>query len=185
MLSSTDITDSAFVSWNVRTSPRRASVCGGRRNTDFPSSSTSPRSPRTKPVTTLKSVDLPAPFGPISAVIEPSATSKVTSSTAAIAPKRLDTFRTLSSASAGTERQLLALAEQALRPEHDQQHQDRADDHEAHRGDARVAQRQVDVPRRLEHEDEEERADDHAEVAAEPAEDHDHEPVRGQDRIEV
>ena len=80
---------SAFVSWKVRTIPRRAIACGLCRKIERPSRRTSPRSARSKPVTTLKSVDLPAPFGPISAVIEPSATSNVTSLTAAEPPEPL------------------------------------------------------------------------------------------------
>src|SRR5215207_9157011 len=169
MLSRTDITDRAFVNWNVLTIPRRASTCGLRRKIDLPSNSMSPLSPRSNPVTPLKSVDLPAPFGPISAVSEPSATSNVASSTAAIPPKRFETRRTLSrgvravGTSATTERKLFLRAEQALGTEDDQQHQDEADDHEPERGDAGVRQREVEVARRLEHEDERERRHHHSE----------------------
>jgi len=41
------------------------------------------------PLTTLKSVVLPAPFGPISPVIEPSPTDSVHSASASTPPKRL------------------------------------------------------------------------------------------------
>src|SRR5438552_10244409 len=45
----------------------------------------------------LKSVVLPAPFGPISPAMRPGATSKDTPSSATMPPKRTDTSRTLSS----------------------------------------------------------------------------------------
>ena len=48
-----------------RARPAR-SRCAGSRSIRRPSSSTTPESPRRKPATMLKSVDLPAPFGPIS-----------------------------------------------------------------------------------------------------------------------
>ena len=96
---------------------------------------------------TLKNVVLPAPFGPIRAVIEPSATSSVAPSTARIPPKRLTTSRASKiappllracavAAAAGpsvTEHHLLALAEHPLRPEGHQQDQHQADDREAKR----------------------------------------------------
>ena len=44
------------------------------------------------PATMLNSVDLPAPFGPISPVIEPFSTFSEQSSTASKLPKRLLTF---------------------------------------------------------------------------------------------
>src|SRR5438876_4600040 len=53
------------------------------------------------PVTRLKSVVLPAPFGPISPTISPASTSSDTSSTATMPPNRFVTFCTVSSAIAG------------------------------------------------------------------------------------
>src|SRR6185437_4140868 len=50
----------------------------------------------------LNSVDLPAPFGPISAVSEPAGTSKVTSRTAATPPNDFDTPFSRSTAGASS-----------------------------------------------------------------------------------
>ena len=131
----TDITDSALVNWNVLTIPSCAIRCGLNPRTESPSRSTSPPSPRSKPVMTLKSVDLPAPFGPMSAVSEPRRTSKVAPLTAMTPPKLLETFCTERRVlvSAGTKVELLALAEQSLGPEDDERHQHESQDHEAKR----------------------------------------------------
>ena len=85
-------------------------------------------------------MDLPAPFGPISAVIVRGATSKVARSTARTPANRFVTERTSSSgvSPAGTKSQLLSLAEDPLGAEDHECHQDGTDDHEAQRGHARV-----------------------------------------------
>ena len=54
----------ALVSWNVRTMPRRASLCGDVPATGAPSNVHCPWSASSKPVSRLKNVVLPAPFGP-------------------------------------------------------------------------------------------------------------------------
>jgi hypothetical protein len=70
MLSSTVIASSVLVSWNVRTTRSAAIACAGRPAISRPSKTTRPESPRVNPATMSKRVDLPAPFGPISAVID-------------------------------------------------------------------------------------------------------------------
>src|SRR5262245_2838824 len=108
-----------------------------------------PVSGRSNPVSRLKNVVLPAPLGPISAVIAPRCTSTWSTLTATRPPKWRVTpsattigsgFPTpgLCSTSAnspfvaepglstGIERQLPSVAENALRPEDHQQHQDQA-----------------------------------------------------------
>src|SRR5688572_14081515 len=96
---------------------------------------------------TLKNVVLPAPLGPISAVIEPSATSSVAPSTAKRPPKCLTTSsvsrigapldapvaRAEGAVASFTEHHLLALAEHSLRPERHQQDQDQPNQDEADR----------------------------------------------------
>ena len=52
--------------WKVLASPARPRRCGLQRVMSRPSSSTEPSSGKSKPVRTLTSVDLPAPFGPMS-----------------------------------------------------------------------------------------------------------------------
>src|SRR5579862_1473539 len=73
--------------WNVRAMPRRARWYGGRPVMSSPSITTLPRVGRCRPVTTLKSVVLPAPLGPINPVIRPPSASIDTSSTATRPPK--------------------------------------------------------------------------------------------------
>src|SRR5262249_59394819 len=64
----------------------------------------SPASGASRPLTTSKSVVLPAPFGPIRPVIEPRATSRLAPSSACKPPKRFSTERTVSSGSATRDR---------------------------------------------------------------------------------
>src|SRR3954452_5039149 len=155
-----------FVSWNVRTMPRAAIRWGGTPSIDLPSNDQSPASGLSKPVIRLKKVVLPAPLGPIRAVIEPRWTSTRSTSTAVMPPK----FRRTPSAarigsgfctpgwgetpasaaratravsdmlgavtgSASIECHLLAVAEDALRPERHQQHEQQPHQHEHHRAD--------------------------------------------------
>ena len=73
MLSITGIAASAFVIWKVRTIPRRAIAYGRLAEDRIAREASRPRRrPGRSPVITLKKVVLPAPFGPISAVIDPS-----------------------------------------------------------------------------------------------------------------
>ena len=68
--------------WNVRESPARPRLCGLQRVTSRPSSSTEPASGKSKPERTFTSVDLPAPFGPISPTTSCRRSSSVTSRSA-------------------------------------------------------------------------------------------------------
>src|SRR5581483_3278737 len=132
---------------------------------------------------TLKNVVLPAPLGPIRAVIEPSSTSQVAPSTARMPANRLTTpsarkMHPLAPPSF-TEHHLLALAEDALGPEGHDQDERHAEDGEAKRGDADVGEgrvRQIEVERGLEDRPEDPGADEDAPVAGEAAEDE--HPVR-------
>src|SRR4051812_9648622 len=86
MFSITDSSASDFVSWKVRTMPMRATLYDGVPATSRPSSCQVPSSGLSKPVRRLNSVVLPAPFGPISAVIAPRCTSMWSTSTATRPP---------------------------------------------------------------------------------------------------
>src|SRR5207247_1625533 len=85
---------------------------------------------------TLNRVVLPAPFGPISAVIDPSLTSRVAPSTARMPPNRLTTCsasrigRPLPKPASITKHHLLPLAKDSLRAECHEENQDDADDDE-------------------------------------------------------
>ena len=85
-LSSTSSSLSGRVVWKTVASPRRALRCGGHRVTSRPATRTVPSSTAWNPETHPSSVDLPAPFGPMRQVSEPSAIPSETSSTAATAP---------------------------------------------------------------------------------------------------
>src|SRR5690349_25059666 len=103
---------------------------GGRPAISWPSKQIRPASGRRNPLTRLNSVVLPAPFGPMSAVIEPRLTSKPALSTACRPPKR---FRTPSTTriglwGSGVEIELLLLAEQPLWTERHERHDQEADD---------------------------------------------------------
>ena len=71
MLSITVSRDRLLVSWKVRTIPLRARRCGGVLVIVAPAKVHVPPSALSKPLRTLKNVDLPAPLGPMSAVIAP------------------------------------------------------------------------------------------------------------------
>src|ERR1700693_5252160 len=77
--------------WKVLAIPRRATSCGLRPVTDRPSRSTDPKVGRNNPVTQLKSVVLPAPFGPMRANTWPLGTWNETLLTATRPPKLLVT----------------------------------------------------------------------------------------------
>src|SRR4051812_9209317 len=76
----------------------RQTVSGGVRSIERPSNRTCPRVGLSAPATRLKHVVLPAPFGPISAVMRPGASAKLTSLTATNPWKDLVRFFTSSSA---------------------------------------------------------------------------------------
>src|SRR5919109_3048446 len=114
---------------------------------------------------TLKKVVLPAPLGPISAVIEPSRTPRVARSTARMPPKRLTTpsaskIVPLPRTGAGalavgagsvTEDHLLSLPERTLGPEGHQADEHETDDDEPQGGDLRLGERQLEKAQSLEH----------------------------------
>ena len=66
--------------------PSCAARAGSAIRTFSPKTSIVPSSGRVTPLTIFTSVDLPAPFSPISACAAPSAISKVTPSSARVAP---------------------------------------------------------------------------------------------------
>src|SRR5690348_6839065 len=71
-----------LVRWNERPMPMPQMRCGGTPVMSRPPSSTRPAVGCKCPVMRLNSVDLPAPFGPMTAAIWPSATARLTSATA-------------------------------------------------------------------------------------------------------
>src|SRR2546428_259202 len=71
-----------LVRWNERPMPRRQTSCGASPVMSRPFRTTVPASGRRSPVTRLKNVVLPAPFGPMIAAIWPRATPSVTPATA-------------------------------------------------------------------------------------------------------
>src|SRR6188472_4691973 len=79
--------------WYVRARPSFARYRAGRLVTSSPKSSTVPADAGRSPQMTLKSVVLPAPFGPRIARRSPAGTSIVTSRTAWSPPKRRPTPR--------------------------------------------------------------------------------------------
>src|SRR5215208_936850 len=148
-----------------------------------PSSLIAPPSARSNPETTSKSVDLPAPFGPIKAVIDPRSTARLAPSIARTPPYRFSTPSTSRMASL-TEQHLLLRAENSLRPKGHQQDEHEPDDDEADRRHLVRRERQLDVARALEHRHQDHGAEDHADVAPEAAENHDHEAEDREDRVE-
>src|SRR5882757_2794697 len=69
--------------------PAARDAVGSAKVTGFPSSSTVPPSIDNAPMSTLSSVDLPAPFSPISAVTSPARKSTLTSRSACTGPNCL------------------------------------------------------------------------------------------------
>ena len=89
--SSTVMLSKLRTTWNVRAMPARAHATGPIPLTRLPASRTSPRSGDTSPPIELNRLVLPAPFGPISPNISPSATENVTSTLAATPPNVFET----------------------------------------------------------------------------------------------
>src|SRR5919106_42312 len=130
-----------------------------------------PASARMKPVMTLNSVVLPAPFGPINAVIEARRTSSVAPSIAWMPPKALETRSTSRiRPSSVTEHHLPALAEHSLWPERHEEDEQEADEHEAQGGDLLGGKRQLEEARGLQQRPQHERAQRDAGVARQAAE---------------
>ena len=82
--------------WKVRAMPALAASEGDSLVMSWPSKNTRPWVTDCSRLTTLNSVVLPAPFGPMSAVISPSRTSMLTSFTALRPPNWTVTFSTRS-----------------------------------------------------------------------------------------
>ena len=79
--------------WNVRAMPRPTIALGRRPTMLWPSKRISPWSGASSPVTTLKKVVFPAPFGPIRPTIERGGMTRSTLLTATSPPKALVTPR--------------------------------------------------------------------------------------------
>src|SRR6516225_4084990 len=161
--------------------PRRASRYGGSPVTSSPAYRTLPALGLRKPEITENSVVLPAPFGPISAVIRPASADTEAALTASKPPNRRDTPSTESSGSAtgrlpdrraqfGAAQQISARVgegtEEAARREADDQHEHRTVDHQIEPG--RVAGHKLDA---FAHELHDERASQGAEHRADAADD--------------
>ena len=86
MFSMTVSLDSTLVSWNVRTMPIRDTLYAGTLFSEVPLKDQVPSLGRSKPVSRLKKVVLPAPLGPISAVMTPRWISTCCTSTAVRPP---------------------------------------------------------------------------------------------------
>src|SRR3712207_518172 len=176
MFCSTVSRDSALVSWNVRTTPSRATWCGASLPSGRPSKDHEPVLGWSKPVSRLNSVALPAPLGPIRPVMPLRCTSRWSTDTAVRPPKvRVTPSTTMAGSglatptsqgtsrsaarasrrgarpvaagsrdaacapcgagwpavgSAGIEHHLSSVAEDALWPEDQQQHESEPDEHE-------------------------------------------------------
>src|SRR5215813_2017938 len=85
-----------LVRWKERPMPSRQRSCGAMPVMSRPFNTTSPASGRRWPVMRLNRVVLPAPLGPMIALIEPGATVKLTPLTARKPPKLLVMPRTSS-----------------------------------------------------------------------------------------
>jgi len=88
--STTEISGKMLVIWNVLATPRRLMISGDRPVMSSPRKRTRPAVGAWSPLITLKSVDLPAPLGPMTEKISPGRTSNDTPLRAASAPKWRD-----------------------------------------------------------------------------------------------
>ena len=87
-----------LVTWKVRAMPHRTRALAARSVTSAPSSRTRPSSGISFPVRRLRKVVLPAPLGPMSAVIPPSGSERSTPATATKSANDLRSPRTSRSA---------------------------------------------------------------------------------------
>ena len=90
--SSALICEKSLMFWNVRPMPSFVIVCGGRNEISVPSKTIEPEVGLYTPVSWLKKVVLPAPFGPMSDTIAPRGIVKSTSSVATSPPNSLRTL---------------------------------------------------------------------------------------------
>ena len=86
MLSATERSGSSDSSWKMQTMPAALAEAGSGKRTGLPSTDMVPSSGWTTPDMILISVDLPAPFSPSTAWIDPSAQEKSTPSSAVTPP---------------------------------------------------------------------------------------------------
>ncbi len=86
--------------WNVRSRPARVMASGVRPAISCPAKRTLPPSGRSTPLMHWKAVVLPAPLGPISAVMVPARTAKLAPRRACTPPKERVRPVTLSRTSA-------------------------------------------------------------------------------------
>src|SRR5262249_30142042 len=161
-------------SWKVRAIPFCATTCTGSPVIFSPANMTSPAVGFSTLVIRLNTVDLPAPFGPMTARILPESRLMSTASTATSAPKRRTNPRHSSSGigcplagGAWDDRLLLKArshdAPNALRREHDEGDEDRTEDERPEVGHLR---------QRMLHEHEEHATDDRADQRAGAAHHH-------------
>src|SRR6185295_9812029 len=116
-----------LVIWNERASPFLERAGAGKRVMSSPANRMRPESGCSIPESWLISVVLPAPFGPITACVSPSRTSRSTPSVACRAPKALRSPRISSSGSAIVFLPRKQAGKTALREQH-HQHQNRPED---------------------------------------------------------
>src|SRR5256886_2856350 len=88
MLSKAERSRHRRLAWKVRAIPSRAIAWASRPVSRRPRKTTSPAAGAKRPVSALKSVVFPEPFGPITPTVSPSATTTSTPSRATSPPKR-------------------------------------------------------------------------------------------------
>src|SRR6185295_16968338 len=111
-----------LVIWNERARPLRARRGAGSSVMSSPANTMRPASGRRLPASWLMKVVLPAPFGPITACVSPSRTSKSMPSLARSAPKFFVSPRASSIGLVEDPRQTVA-------EEDDREHEERPEDH--------------------------------------------------------
>src|SRR5690554_2066306 len=180
MFSRTVSIASDFVSWKVRTWPIWETLNAGTPESAVPSNDQLPVSGLSKPVSRLNRVVLPAPFGPINAVMAFLGISRCSTSTALSPPNERVTLSammigsTLATPGAGSptwspvvftvalsgiEGQLLLVSHDALRPVDDDQHQRDADQDVAQHAGLNAGEGQDALVREAREEHREERHD--------------------------
>src|SRR5438132_4399482 len=134
MFSSTVIEPKRRMFWKVRQMPSAVRRYAGRSPISLPSKRMCPASALSAPVTRLKKVVLPAPFGPMIAWIPPASTVRSSFERTTSFPKIRESPSTASSGAltAQGEPGQQGRVEQPLRPhEHHDQHEEPVEDHDA------------------------------------------------------
>src|SRR5207302_6110055 len=143
--------------WKVRAMPLRATRWTGKPVIFSPAKTTSPACGFSTLVIRLNSVDLPAPFGPMTARISPGSSCMSSASTAMSAPKRRVSPLHSSSGMASSQK-----SQDSLREEHDEGDEDRAEDERPQVRHLRQLMLEEHEEQRAEHRaDERARAADH------------------------